>query len=113
METYKHLRAEISATVSRVGEAKWRVSNDGLGIYAYGETIDMAMHGLLENLNAITDAFRAENRLDALQARFERAGIDLTEETEITFEAPWAEVPSIPESTSDIQVSFGKVLQYA
>ena len=106
---YRHLKAEFPIKVSRVGDAEWRVSNDGLGIYAYGETIDNAMHNLLDNLNAITDAFPEANRMDALQARFERAGIQLIiEEAEDPPGTPMTEPPS----TTDLQVSFGKVLQY-
>ena len=105
---YRHLKAEFPAKVSHVGEAGWRVSNDGLGIYAYGETIDDAMHGLLDNLNAITNVYRELDRMDALRARFERASIHLTEETENVSDAPMTEPPS----TTDLQVSFGKVLQY-
>lgn len=108
-ETVTHYTAAIPTTIMRINDSTWRVANDGLGVYAYGSSIDEATHKMIENLNAVADYFFKVDRADALEERFNQAGIAI--EKQVVVE----EMEPAHTQTKDItmalvlSLAFGKV----
>jgi len=71
------LYCSFQARVERV-DVEWRAIEDGLGLSAYGSTVEEASNRLSQAINILLDTLLETGGVEAIKTRLNRAGLIFT-----------------------------------